>query len=108
MRSIPAFKDKIRRHNENITEMKQMTASDYEDILFCAVPIFEGLLPGRHDNILLNTLYRLAHYYILCKLRMHTDETVYETKEALKRLGDSFRHFKKDTCVENESMLELS
>ena len=33
MKNIPVFRDQIRKYNENISEMKQMPAADFEDIL---------------------------------------------------------------------------
>lgn len=103
MRKVPAFKDRIRKHNENITEMKQMTASDYEDILQCALPLFEGLLPDEHDKKVLNVLYLLASFYTSSKLHMHTDRTVSDNRNLISLLGEAIRQFKKYTCAEHEA-----
>ena len=99
MRRIPAFKDQIRKHNENISEMKQMTASDFENILQCALPLFEGLLPDEHNKKVLNMLYLLASAYTSSKLHMHTDKTVTENKNLISLLGESIRQFTKYTCA---------
>jgi len=45
-------------------------------LLKCAMPVFEGLLPGRHNEIILDLLFELAVWHAFAKLRIHTDETL--------------------------------
>ena len=121
MRLVPVFKDKIRRHNENISEMRQMTAADYEDILQvrsiqisfyqcaylfqCTLPIFDGLLPEEHDKKVMKMLHLLGLTYTLSKLHMHTDETACALLDSIQRFGDAARDFAKVTCVEHQRLL---
>ncbi|KAJ6619167.1 hypothetical protein B0H10DRAFT_1794003 [Mycena sp. CBHHK59/15] len=62
----------IRRFDANASAMKKMAARNYEDLLQCAIPVFEGLLPEPHNNTVLNLLFTFAEWHVLAKLRMHT------------------------------------
>ncbi|KAF8173647.1 hypothetical protein BJ912DRAFT_824715, partial [Pholiota molesta] len=43
-RQIPTFgRDTIRKFNNNVSGMKKLAARDFEDLLQCAIPAFEGL-----------------------------------------------------------------
>ncbi|KAJ3846642.1 hypothetical protein EV368DRAFT_88715 [Lentinula lateritia] len=42
----------------------------------CAIPVFEGLLPGPVNSKLMTLLYRAAEWHALAKLRMHTEKTL--------------------------------
>ncbi|KAL0060725.1 hypothetical protein AAF712_012505 [Marasmius tenuissimus] len=74
--------------------MKQLAARDFEDLLQCAIPIFEDLLPEPHNSQILKLLYRAAEWHALAKLRMHTDTTIEELKNLSQELGNLLRSFR--------------
>ncbi|KAJ2920454.1 hypothetical protein H1R20_g16640, partial [Candolleomyces eurysporus] len=60
-RSTPTFgQDSIRKFSSNASEMKRRAARDYENLLQCAIPAFESLLPEPHNTTLLRVLYSFA------------------------------------------------
>ncbi|KAJ3542068.1 hypothetical protein NMY22_g3642 [Coprinellus aureogranulatus] len=97
-RQIPTFgKDTIRRFRTNTSEMKQLAARDYEDMLQCAIPVFEGLFENaNHGKMIRSLLFILAHWHGLAKLRTHTDHTLQILDDRTTDLGAAFRKFVKD------------
>lgn len=65
----------------------------------CAIPVFEGLLPSPHNEVILDLLFDLAVWHALAKLRIHTDDTLYFLDFATRHLGYSVRRFQKTTCA---------
>ncbi|KAG0694659.1 hypothetical protein DFH29DRAFT_1006136 [Suillus ampliporus] len=98
-RLTPTFgRDTIRKFASNASEMKKMAARDFEDLLQCAIPVFDGLLPEPHNKDVLTLLSTCAHWYALAKLRMHTDETLDLLDAVTVELGKQLRQFQKHTC----------
>ncbi|KAH7918336.1 hypothetical protein BV22DRAFT_1134671 [Leucogyrophana mollusca] len=98
-RLVPSFGNStIRRFSRNSSELKQMAARDFEDLLQCAIPVFEGLLPGTHNEHVIQILFMLAHWHALAKLRMHTDSTLALLDRATVSLGAALRHFQTTVC----------
>ncbi|KIO16447.1 hypothetical protein M407DRAFT_86006, partial [Tulasnella calospora MUT 4182] len=102
-RQVPPFgRDTIRRIGYNVSELKQLAARDFEDILQdlccdacsqCALPAFEGLFPPEIDSTIQSLLFTLADWHSVAKLRMHTDETLESLALLTKSLGQELRHF---------------
>jgi hypothetical protein len=65
----------------------------------CAIPVFEGLLPHRHNEIVLDLLFELAVWHAFAKLRIHTDETLDLFQASTKTLTAVMRQFLKVTCT---------
>ena len=98
--------------------MKKLAGRDFEDILqvcdvfvFCShlinpcrfgakciIPVFEGLLPPPHNNIVLDVLFKLASWHAFAKLRIHTDITLDMFQATTESLTASIRHFLRTTC----------
>ncbi|TEB29042.1 hypothetical protein FA13DRAFT_1597683, partial [Coprinellus micaceus] len=98
-RQMPTFgRDTIRRFRSNVSEMKQLAARDYEDILQCAIPAFEGLIPNEHDKRIQDLLFIFAHWHSLAKLKLHTDTTLSILDNWTVMLGDRSRSFVDQTC----------
>ncbi|KIN98948.1 hypothetical protein M404DRAFT_156554, partial [Pisolithus tinctorius Marx 270] len=97
-------KSAIRRFPSNISEVRQQTARTFEDILQCAIPAFEGLLPSEHDAIIRTLLFRLAQWHALAKLRIHTDDSLQQLEEATRLLGRQLRKFRDFTCSAFKTM----
>lgn len=66
--------------------------------LQCAMPVFEGLLPEPHNDIILSLLFTLAEWHTLAKLRLHTSSSLTWLQQTTGTLGAQIRYFKKHTC----------
>ena len=78
--------------------MKQLAARDYEDLLQCSIPAFEGLLDETHNKQVMKLLYQMAEWHALAKLRMHTDSTLEHLRCLTKVFGSLMRQFRDHTC----------
>ncbi|THH23278.1 hypothetical protein EUX98_g7896 [Antrodiella citrinella] len=97
-RNVPTFGDAIRRFAEDISALKKITARDYEDILQCIIPVFDGLLPEPHNSIVMDMLFELANWHALAKLRLHTEETLTLLENSTQTLSAAVRKFQQTTC----------
>ncbi|KJA18100.1 hypothetical protein HYPSUDRAFT_145489 [Hypholoma sublateritium FD-334 SS-4] len=98
-RDMPSFgRDSIRRFTNSVSELKKLGARDYENILQCSMPVFEGLLPDPHNRNLMDLLFILAHWHALAKLRQHTELSLAVLESATTQLGRSLRDFEAETC----------
>jgi hypothetical protein len=72
----------------------------YNDRIYkCAIPVFDGLLSGENNGILLDLLFELATWHGFAKLRLHTESTLMALEGSTTRLGAIFRKFVKTTCA---------
>lgn len=78
--------------------MKKLAARDYEDILQCAIPAFDGLLGDEHNEAVLTLLFDLAAYHTFAKMRMHTETSLMQFEAHTKVLCKTLRTFKRVTC----------
>ena len=62
------------------------------------MPVFKGLLPPIHEEVVQTLLFHLAKWQALAKLRMHTDDTLALLHQALRRLGAQVQKFQWVTC----------
>ena len=67
-------------------------------IIKCAIPVFEGLLPKQHDQVIRRLLFEMATWHGLAKLRLHTETTVIDLENSTTRLGNILRVFQSDIC----------
>ena len=99
-RQVPTFgRDTIRRFSTNASAMKKLAGRDYEDLLQCAIPVFEGLFPAPHDQLITDLLFTLATWHACAKLRLHTESTLTYLDDTTKLLGQSMRRFVSTTCT---------
>ncbi|KAG1807523.1 uncharacterized protein BJ212DRAFT_1282050 [Suillus subaureus] len=99
-RHIPSYGNGvICKFVNNTLEMKKLAAWDFEDILQCAMPVFEGLFPEDHDKIVQSLLYRFAQWHALAKLRIHSKTTLSVLDSTFMRLTHQLRHFRDFTCA---------
>ncbi|EGO28333.1 hypothetical protein SERLADRAFT_445838 [Serpula lacrymans var. lacrymans S7.9] len=99
-REIPAFgQSTIRRFSNNASEMKKLATRDLEDLLQCAIPGIEGLLPSPHNQNITRLIFRLAQWHALAKLRMHRESTLAMLNDATVTLGKELRNFCNVTCT---------
>lgn len=119
-RLVPSFgRSTIRKFSTNASAMKKLAARNFEDLLQvsrrrahqpfprmtdsvsqCAIPVFEGLLPGRHNDIVLTLIFRLAEWHALAKLRMATETTRGHMGKTTVQVGKELRRFRDDTCAD--------
>ncbi|EDR01180.1 uncharacterized protein LACBIDRAFT_312455 [Laccaria bicolor S238N-H82] len=98
-RQIPTFgKGTIRKFSSNTSQMKKLAARDFEDILQCALPVFDGLLTGDNQTSVMRLLFICAHWHGLAKLRMHSDPTLQLLDDLTTEIGSSLREFSSIVC----------
>lgn len=103
-RQVSAFgRETIRRISYNVSELKQLAARDFEDILQCALPVFEGLFPEELDADIQRLLFVLADWHSLAKLRMHTEGTLDMLSLRTKTLGQELRYFEQHVANKVET-----
>ncbi|PPQ93473.1 hypothetical protein CVT25_008490 [Psilocybe cyanescens] len=78
--------------------MTKLAARDYEDLLQCSMPVFEGLLPSKEDALLQDLLFRLCTWHTYAKLHLHTTSTLSGLKATTWWLGKELCHFVNDVC----------
>jgi hypothetical protein len=99
-RQVPTFgRDTIRRFSTNASAMKKLAGRDFEDLLQCGIPVFEGLLPAPHDELLADLLFTLASWHACAKLRLHTEMTLIHLDNSTTLLGQLLRKFVDITCA---------
>jgi len=62
------------------------------------MPVFEGLLPPRHNEIVLDLLFELATWHAFARLRVHTDSTLDMFQVSTKSLTAAVRRFIREMC----------
>ncbi|KAF9472386.1 hypothetical protein BDN70DRAFT_900592 [Pholiota conissans] len=99
-RQVPTFgRSTIRKFTENASAMKKMAARNYEDLLQCALPVFDGLfVTSEHDKDISSLLFTLAEWHCLAKLRMHTETTIGLLEQCTTSLGTQLRRFERHIC----------
>ncbi|KAG2012178.1 ubiquitin and ribosomal protein S27a [Coprinopsis cinerea AmutBmut pab1-1] len=102
-RLVPSFLQTIRAFTTNTSRMSRKAARDYEDALQCSIPVFEGLFPAPHEDIISKLLYLCCQWHALAKLRLHTDYTVTMLEETTVAIGNQFRLFMNQTCSSIET-----
>ncbi|KAG5649594.1 hypothetical protein H0H81_002919, partial [Sphagnurus paluster] len=96
---VPTFgRSTIRQFSDNVSAMKKLAAQNYEDLLQCAIPVFEGLVDELHNTHILNLLFTLAEWHCLAKLRLHTESTLTFLDNCTTDLGRSLRKFSNTVC----------
>ncbi|KAG2339571.1 hypothetical protein BDR05DRAFT_891592, partial [Suillus weaverae] len=99
-RQVPPFGPAtIRRFSSNTSEMSNMAAQNFEDLLQCSIPVFDDLLANNHHNkIVIDLLFMMSHWHGLAKLCMHSDLTLDILNQQTTDLGEQFRLFKDKVC----------
>ncbi|CEL56121.1 hypothetical protein RSOLAG1IB_07574 [Rhizoctonia solani AG-1 IB] len=92
-RSVPTFGAAIRLFSEDVASMSRLAARDFEDILQCCTPVFEGLIPEQCAESSRTLLFVFAQWHGIAKLRLHTSETLKILKKLTVRLGFELRQF---------------
>ncbi|TBU23843.1 hypothetical protein BD311DRAFT_703164 [Dichomitus squalens] len=91
-------RNKIRRFSDNVSGMKKLAARDFEQMLKCAMPCFEDLLPEPYNTFVLDMLFELARWHALAKLQLHSESTVDALTTSTSTLGQAMRAFLRHVC----------
>ncbi|GAB1527141.1 hypothetical protein RhiTH_010316 [Rhizoctonia solani] len=91
--SVPTFGATIQLFSEDVAGMSRLAAHDFEDILQCCIPIFDGLIPNQCAESSRTLLFVLAKWHGMAKLRLHTSETLKHLKRLTVRLGSELCQF---------------
>ncbi|KAG1842081.1 hypothetical protein F4604DRAFT_1939089 [Suillus subluteus] len=68
-RLVPTFgRDTVCKFSANVSGLTKLAAHDFEDLLQCAMPVFDGLLPEPFNSTVLNLLFELATWHAFRKL----------------------------------------
>jgi hypothetical protein len=62
------------------------------------MPVFDGLLPAKHNNDIQSLLFTTAEWHTLAKMRLHTDSMLAWLDESTKAFGKEIRRFQSHTC----------
>ncbi|KAJ7469128.1 hypothetical protein FB451DRAFT_1006634, partial [Mycena latifolia] len=107
-RLIPTFgQSTIRRFTANTSGLKKLAAWNWQNILICAIPAVDGLLPEPWNSEVLDVLFTLAEWHSLAKLKLHTDGSVGLLKAATKEVGRLLRRFQRVVCAAYPNTKEL-
>ena len=68
-------------------------------LIQCAMPVFEGLFPSEHNQVIQMLLFQLAQWHALAKLWLHTDHSIKLLDEASQLLGGQLHKFQDFTCT---------
>ncbi|KAI9066045.1 hypothetical protein FKP32DRAFT_1529601, partial [Trametes sanguinea] len=102
--NVPTFgRDTIRRFSANVAGLKKLAARDFEDLLQCAIPVFEHLLDPPHDRVVRHMLFQLAMFHACAKLRMHSDNTLRVLERLIGSLGRAMRAFASNVCPDYDT-----
>jgi hypothetical protein len=63
------------------------------------MPVFKGLFPASHDEVMQSLLFRFAQWHALAKLRMHSESTLSALDETFQRLSRQLCKFWDFTCA---------
>ncbi|PBK84332.1 hypothetical protein ARMGADRAFT_1048265 [Armillaria gallica] len=86
----------IRRFKNNVSDLKNFAARDYEDILQCAIPCFKGLFSPKLDKLVLDLLFLFSCWHANTKLQVHTESPLRVFEHLTWLLGSFMRKFKRE------------
>ncbi|KAJ7054561.1 hypothetical protein C8F01DRAFT_995281 [Mycena amicta] len=93
----PFGRSVIRRFRNNVSELKGFAGRDFEDLLQCALPVFEGLFPEPFNTLTLDLIGWMSTWHAYAKMRIHTDSTLRSFDIATTALGKTARRFSNET-----------
>ncbi|KAG6904976.1 hypothetical protein DXG01_005858 [Tephrocybe rancida] len=97
---VPTFgHDTIRKFARSVSELKKMAVRDYEDLLQCIIPVFDGLLDISHDTPILDLLFHFAHWHRLAKLHLHSELSLAILDEETTNLGVCLQNLQNKMCT---------
>ncbi|KAG9074741.1 hypothetical protein FRC06_010494, partial [Ceratobasidium sp. 370] len=91
--------DTIRKVRHDVSALKRLAGRDYEDVLQCCGPCFEGLFPQEDDAVIQQLLFTVAHWHALAKLRVQTATTLNMLRTQTTILARRLRRFQTTIAV---------
>ncbi|KAK0488044.1 hypothetical protein EDD18DRAFT_1359990 [Armillaria luteobubalina] len=97
---VPTFgHSTICKFSNDVSGQKKFAARDYEDVLQCSFPCFDGLLPDSQDNkIVIDTVFTWATWHAFAKAQMHMDSSLEVLHGVTTLLGNQLRSFSQNVC----------
>ncbi|KAJ7058168.1 hypothetical protein C8F01DRAFT_1085946 [Mycena amicta] len=93
----PFGRSVIRRFRNNVSELKGFAGRDFQALLQCALPVFEGLFPEPFNTLTLDLIGWMSTWHAYAKMRIHTDSTLRSFDIATMALGKTARRFSNKT-----------
>jgi len=84
--------------------MKKLAGRDFEDILQCAGPCFEGLFPRSVDSQIQDLLFTMASWHAFAKLRLHTDNSLDVFRGLTTAFTWQIQHFANKVCLKFDTV----
>jgi hypothetical protein len=78
--------------------MKKLAGRDFENILQCAGPCFEGLFPHSVNLQIQDLLFTMASWHAFAKLRLHTDNSLNVFRGLTTAFTLQIQHFANKVC----------
>jgi len=98
-RSVSSFgQSTIQKFSNSVSEMKKFAGRDFEDVLQCAGPCFEGLFPKSVDSRIQDLLFIMACWHALAKLRLHTEDSLDSFQGLTTAFTKQIRYFANKIC----------
>ena len=88
----------IHKFSNSISEMKKLAGRDFEDILQCAGPCFEGLFPCSINSQIQDLLFTMASWHAFAKLWLHTNNSLDVFWGLTTAFTWQIRHFASKVC----------
>lgn len=104
-RNVSSFgRSTIRKFSNNVSEMKKFAGRDFEDVLQCAGPCFEGLFPKSVDSKVQDLLFVMVCWHASAKLRLHTEKTLDVFRRLTAAFTKEIRHFANKICPQFDTI----
>src|SRR5216683_1886850 len=103
--SISSFgQSTIWKFSNSISEMKKFAGRDFEDMLQCTGPCFEGLFPKSVNSGIQDLLFIMACWHTLAKLHVHTEDSLDNFQGLTTMFTKQIQYFAKKICPHFETV----
>jgi len=102
-RSISSFgQSTIQKFSNSVSEMKKFAGRDFEDVLQCTGPCFEGLFPKSVNSGIQDLLFIMACWHASAKLRLHTEDSLDSFQGLTTTFTKQIQYFANKICLHFE------
>ncbi len=104
-RSISSFgQSTIWKFSNSISEMKKFAGRDFEDMLQCTGPCFEGLFPKSVNSGIQDLLFIMACWHTSAKLCVHMEDSLDNFRGLTTTFTKQIWYFAKKICPHFETV----